>query len=457
MQQCPPPSDTTRQLCQHFGASSCDFYTHCIDSLSSCGPQGFAQSYAQRRCENMRQLNVSRNSPLVQWAASQDQCLQSRLYSMISSRSNQLSCLQLESAAFEQLEACYNNSNQQLCAALKATDSKAFLRDIPPLLQAIGGSEYYVGLAVRQLEKAIMSCNASLPVNEVFPQTAVQHATYCITVQPGNPSLATPDHFIDVFKSKLGSYGGTWQYFGVDWNWRCVSLNPQLSKPASPSNSDYFHYVVWHPNATGMIAPVVPGGLGLFPYSPTATFLYLAFSVQYSNTTCGDGLLQAGELCDLATYNNALSPTSYSSYLVYPNMTGCSAQCTNAPHFECYAKPLQPSICARVTCGDGLKASTEACDDGNTVDGDGCSRSCTVDVGYQCRITGLLSLCKQVSLPPLKNGTTASPTPYRPGTLHPFAATLVAASGQPSSDRSISVLSVLHILLLSLIALSWAR
>eukprot|EP00731_Ephydatia_muelleri_P017991 Em0011g31a len=400
VQQCSPLSDTTRQLCQHFGASSCDFYTHCIDSLSNCGPQGFAQSYAQHRCENMRQLNASRNSPLVQWAASQDQCLQGRLYNMISSGPKRLSCLQLESTAFEQLDACYNSSKQQLCAALKATDSKAFLRDIPSLLQAIGGSEYYVGLAV---------------------------ATEAL-----------------------------WKYFGVDWNWRCVGLNPQLSRPGSPSDSDYFHFVEWYPNATGTVAPVIPGGLGTLPYSPTATFFYLAFSLQYSNTTCGDGLLQAGELCDLAAYNNALSPISSSSHPVLANMTGCSTQCTNAPEFECYAKPLQPSICARVTCGDGLKASTEACDDGNTMDGDGCSSSCTIDLGYQCRIAGLLSLCKQVSLPP-SNITTASPTPSRPGTLHPFAATLVADSPQPSPCRSVSTLSILHILLLSLIVMSWAR
>lgn len=28
------------------------------------------------------------------------------------------------------------------------------------------------------------------------------------------------------------------------------------------------------------------------------------------------------------------------------------------------------------TCGDGLKASNESCDDGNLINGDGCSSSC---------------------------------------------------------------------------------
>lgn len=44
------------------------------------------------------------------------------------------------------------------------------------------------------------------------------------------------------------------------------------------------------------------------------------------------------------------------------------------------------------SCGDGVKASTEGCDDGNTVNGDGCSSVCTVEQGYQC--VGQPSVCK---------------------------------------------------------------
>ena len=35
-------------------------------------------------------------------------------------------------------------------------------------------------------------------------------------------------------------------------------------------------------------------------------------------------------------------------------------------------------------CGDSVRGSTEACDDGNSADKDGCSASCTVEVGYTC-------------------------------------------------------------------------
>ena len=36
------------------------------------------------------------------------------------------------------------------------------------------------------------------------------------------------------------------------------------------------------------------------------------------------------------------------------------------------------------TCGDGLMGGVEACDDGNTAPGDGCSATCTVETGYTC-------------------------------------------------------------------------
>ena len=57
---------------------------------------------------------------------------------------------------------------------------------------------------------------------------------------------------------------------------------------------------------------------------------------------------------------------------------GCSATCKLEPGYVCDAPPAvpdppKPATCHRTVCGDGKKEGTEACDDGNTVDGDGCS------------------------------------------------------------------------------------
>lgn len=45
-------------------------------------------------------------------------------------------------------------------------------------------------------------------------------------------------------------------------------------------------------------------------------------------------------------------------------------------------------------CSDGLAISpTEDCDDGNLVDGDGCSSSCHAEPNYSCLVNQMLSIC----------------------------------------------------------------
>jgi MYXO-CTERM domain-containing protein len=39
----------------------------------------------------------------------------------------------------------------------------------------------------------------------------------------------------------------------------------------------------------------------------------------------------------------------------------------------------------RVRCGDGLRGAGEPCDDGNLIDGDGCSATCAIERGWACR------------------------------------------------------------------------
>jgi cysteine-rich repeat protein len=63
--------------------------------------------------------------------------------------------------------------------------------------------------------------------------------------------------------------------------------------------------------------------------------------------SCGNGKLEQGEQCD---DGNTVSGD------------GCSSTCTIEP-----------------VCGNGKLEAGEQCDDGNTVDGDGCSHSCTLE------------------------------------------------------------------------------
>jgi fibro-slime domain-containing protein len=82
---------------------------------------------------------------------------------------------------------------------------------------------------------------------------------------------------------------------------------------------------------------------------------------------CGDGVLIGGEECD------------------GPNVgVGCSATCRLEPGFACDPPSgAVPASCHRTTCGDTTKEGSEACDDGNTIDGDGCSGGCTFEPDCQ--------------------------------------------------------------------------
>lgn len=42
-----------------------------------------------------------------------------------------------------------------------------------------------------------------------------------------------------------------------------------------------------------------------------------------------------------------------------------------------------PDICTEI-CGDGRDYKTYPCDDGNNIDGDGCSANCNIETGWTC-------------------------------------------------------------------------
>jgi fibro-slime domain-containing protein len=87
---------------------------------------------------------------------------------------------------------------------------------------------------------------------------------------------------------------------------------------------------------------------------------------------CGDGLLQAGEGCDLGLVSG-------------PGCMNCQVE----NNYFCSG---QPSVCVRSVCGDAFRAPDEECDNGpgtlqnpgTPVGGDGCSATCTVESGWAC-------------------------------------------------------------------------
>ncbi len=84
---------------------------------------------------------------------------------------------------------------------------------------------------------------------------------------------------------------------------------------------------------------------------------------------CGDKLITPPETCD---DGNTIDGD------------GCSSTCTVEPFYTCDGCPQGPSTCIPFPCGNGVIGSGEECDDANHVDGDGCSSACTIEPGWTC-------------------------------------------------------------------------
>jgi cysteine-rich repeat protein len=104
-------------------------------------------------------------------------------------------------------------------------------------------------------------------------------------------------------------------------------------------------------------------------------------STEYNNQSspstfsgyCGNGVVTGTEACDDGNNNNG---------------DGCSSSCTVESGWGCTGS--SPSVCTPL-CGNGVLNPGETCDDGNTAYGDGCSSSCTTEIGWTC--SGTPSYC----------------------------------------------------------------
>ena len=76
-----------------------------------------------------------------------------------------------------------------------------------------------------------------------------------------------------------------------------------------------------------------------------------------------------------------------------PNVgNGCSALCQPEAGYTCVG--LGPSVCTKPVCNNGIVDQGETCDDGGKVAGDGCSATCQIETGYSCPKPGSPCIAK---------------------------------------------------------------
>lgn len=105
-------------------------------------------------------------------------------------------------------------------------------------------------------------------------------------------------------------------------------------------------------------------------------------------TTCGNGVLEAGEGCDGGV--TAAGATCSATCLVEngfacnANLTGVTGNASCASGI-CNVTGGAPGICEPAnSCGNGVLEAGEGCDDGATATGDGCNASCLVEPSSAC-------------------------------------------------------------------------
>ena len=105
--------------------------------------------------------------------------------------------------------------------------------------------------------------------------------------------------------------------------------------------------------------------------------------------TDGDGIGDACDICPLDPFNDLDS-----DFDGIPNCLDNCEEVFNPDQLDTDGDGFG-NVCDVQTCGNGIIETTfsfaEECDDGNTVNGDGCSSTCTVESGFEC--TGEPSVC----------------------------------------------------------------
>ena len=308
-----------------------------------------------------------------------------------------VTCLLLERRALDTLETC---SRPELCTALdQPNDIQTLTEDLSSVVEAFRVNEYYGSVAERALHSNVLDCTQSTELAESLISEPPQlRVVFCATItasdRQGHPitDTATLQSIVgEKTAAKLGRPPEQFIPSGLDIDSRCAAKHPEFLPPLSMNSS--YHFVTWFP----FINDSLPYNLSESYTVPSISEVVAFFEFESTNSSCGNGLREASEVCDLGVLNGA-------------DEAGCTRSCLPAEDFDCSVEANQLSVCWRQECGDGRRTSGEECDDGGTDDGDGCSPSCRIEPDYHCSTAyNRTSQCEKI--PPLLEPTPSPPIP----------------------------------------------
>ncbi|EAS02540.2 myxococcus cysteine-rich repeat protein (macronuclear) [Tetrahymena thermophila SB210] len=118
----------------------------------------------------------------------------------------------------------------------------------------------------------------------------------------------------------------------------------------------------------------------------TCKSVYYSFesSTQRCKPICGDKFKTPEEECE--TFDSS-----------FENVFGCDSNCKIVSGYKCFHQdPYILDICISSLCGDGKVDPSEQCDDGNNINGDGCSLDCKQETGFNCQVQSGKSTCSSI-------------------------------------------------------------
>ena len=370
----------------------CSFYETCIEPIFPCGPLGLTLGYAKPRCDGFAAFQLSESGcqecieslAILEWVLLSEKCFQSELLILAQSQESKPfpdppDCVQFETDALDILQRCYLETDYICLVKGSVLES-----DLSVVLDAVVINSYYKSAVTKQFLEVVTRCSlpySSTVAGHIAPQTERMFLCTSLSSQKG----LTDEGLTEALAEYLDQSSA--DFVIASYDLQLSTMCRQTSKPSwSVGSADYF--VVQWTLTTGADTSALTRCQSAGQCTVGGKYLvYFQFS-DLTTSSCGNGLREAGESCDLFVY------TGMSGY-------GCDTHCNTIVDHECTTERLQQSSCSSTVCGDGLRTSNEECDEGSQ-SFVGCNpESCTIQDGYQCVTPyNATSICTEIPSPP---------------------------------------------------------